>query len=191
MIVKGNQKKLRRQLKSLPWKDSPLQGRTRGTGHGRLEIRRIKVATVNSLLFPGARQAVQIKRWRTDRKTTAWRNLAIGTLQQGSCAAELRRRTPPSTAREPCPLRASTSHCPVTRSMATLKTLNGHKSSSTIHGRVLTPSRTVESSHRVTGDRFWKGPGSIRSISSGRHANTFPAAQSSSATLPASARNDC
>ncbi|MPY34756.1 hypothetical protein FNH09_27010 [Streptomyces adustus] len=25
--------------------------------------------------------------------------------QQGSCAAELRRRTPPSTAREPCPLR--------------------------------------------------------------------------------------
>ncbi|WP_307659093.1 ISAs1 family transposase [Streptomyces sp. V1I1] len=26
-IVKGNQKKLRRQLKSLPWKDIPLQGR--------------------------------------------------------------------------------------------------------------------------------------------------------------------
>lgn len=69
MIVKGNQKKLRRQLKSLPWKDIPLQGRTRGIGHGRSEIRRIKVATVNSLLFPRARQAVQIKRRRTDRKT--------------------------------------------------------------------------------------------------------------------------
>lgn len=69
VIVKGNQKKLRRQLKSLPWKDIPLQGRTRGIGHGRSEIRRIKVATVNSLLFPGARQAVQIKRRRTDRKT--------------------------------------------------------------------------------------------------------------------------
>lgn len=68
-IVKGNQKKLRKQLKSLPWKDIPLQGRTRGTGHGRSEIRRIKVATVNNLLFPGARQAVQIKRRRTDRKT--------------------------------------------------------------------------------------------------------------------------
>ncbi|WP_328663345.1 ISAs1 family transposase [Streptomyces sp. NBC_00328] len=68
-IVKGNQKKLRRQLKSLPWKDIPLQGRTRGIGHGRSEIRRIKVATVNSLRFPGARQAVQIKRRRTDRKT--------------------------------------------------------------------------------------------------------------------------
>lgn len=69
VIVKDNQKKLRRQLKSLPWKDIPLQGRTRGIGHGRSEIRRIKVATVNSLLFPGARQAVQIKRRCTDRKT--------------------------------------------------------------------------------------------------------------------------
>lgn len=68
-IVKGNQKKLRKQLRSLPWKDIPFQGRTRGTGHGRAEIRRIKVATVNNLLFPGARQAVQIKRRRTDRKT--------------------------------------------------------------------------------------------------------------------------
>ncbi|GAB7189067.1 ISAs1 family transposase [Kitasatospora sp. Ki12] len=68
-IVKGNQKKLRKQLKSLPWKDIPLQGRTRGAGHGRTEIRRIKVATVNNLFFPGARQAVQIKRRRTDRQT--------------------------------------------------------------------------------------------------------------------------
>ncbi|MEV6653735.1 ISAs1 family transposase [Streptomyces sp. NPDC051219] len=68
MIVKGNQKKLRKQLKSLPWKQIPLQGRTRDSGHGRSEIRRIKVATVKNLPFPGARQAVQIKRRRTDRK---------------------------------------------------------------------------------------------------------------------------
>ncbi|MFE7354685.1 hypothetical protein ACFU8Q_16125 [Streptomyces sp. NPDC057543] len=51
VIVKGNQKKLCRQLKSLPWKDISRQGRTRGTGHGRSEIRRVKAATVNSLLF--------------------------------------------------------------------------------------------------------------------------------------------
>ncbi len=69
VIVKGNQKKLRKQLKSLPWKDIPLQVRTKDTDHGRFEIRRIKVATVNNLLFPGARQAIQIKRRRTDRKT--------------------------------------------------------------------------------------------------------------------------
>jgi predicted transposase YbfD/YdcC len=47
----------------------PAPGSTRGKGHGRSEIRRIKVATVNNLLFPGARQAIQIKRRRTDRKT--------------------------------------------------------------------------------------------------------------------------
>ncbi|MDH6222119.1 hypothetical protein [Streptomyces pseudovenezuelae] len=66
VIVKGNQKKLRKQIKSLPWKDIPLQGRTTDVGHGRAEIRRIKVATVSNLLFPEARQAVQIKRRRTN-----------------------------------------------------------------------------------------------------------------------------
>ncbi|GAA3048383.1 ISAs1 family transposase [Streptomyces glomeratus] len=69
MIVKGNTKKLHKQLKSLPWKDIPLQGRVKGVGHGRAEIRRIKVATVNDLLFPAARQAIQVRRRRTDRKT--------------------------------------------------------------------------------------------------------------------------
>nr|WP_260696021.1 ISAs1 family transposase [Streptomyces sp. IB201691-2A2] len=69
VIVKRNQKHLRQQLEDLPWKDIPLQGRAKGTGHGRSEIRRIKVATVNNLLFPGARQAIQVKRRRTDRKT--------------------------------------------------------------------------------------------------------------------------
>ena len=69
VIVKGNQKKLREQLKSLPWKAIPLQGRTREAGHGRGEIRRIKAATVNNLLFPHARQAIQLKRRRANRKT--------------------------------------------------------------------------------------------------------------------------
>ncbi|MFI5967881.1 ISAs1 family transposase [Streptomyces asoensis] len=69
VIAKGNQKNLRKQLESLPWGNIPLQGRVRGTGHGCSEIRRIKVATVNNLLFPGARPAVQIKRRRTDHMT--------------------------------------------------------------------------------------------------------------------------
>ncbi|MEV0696231.1 ISAs1 family transposase [Streptomyces sp. NPDC050388] len=69
VIVKGNRKKLRAQIGALPWKDVPLQGRVKGVGHGRSEIRRIKAATVKNLLFPGARQAVQVKRHRTDRKT--------------------------------------------------------------------------------------------------------------------------
>ncbi|MFE5375759.1 ISAs1 family transposase [Streptomyces mirabilis] len=69
VIAKGNRKRLRAQLKDLPWKDIPLQGRIKGVGHGRCEIRRIKVTIVNNLLFPGARQAIQVKRRRTDRRT--------------------------------------------------------------------------------------------------------------------------
>ncbi|WP_229881358.1 ISAs1 family transposase [Streptomyces alanosinicus] len=69
VIVKGNQKKLRKQLKSLPWKQIPLQSRSSDAGHGRSEIRRIKVCTVNNLRFPGARQAVRLKRRRVDHKT--------------------------------------------------------------------------------------------------------------------------
>lgn len=49
VIVKRNTKKLRKQLKSLPWKQIPLQDRTRTTGHGRSENRMLKVCTVNSL----------------------------------------------------------------------------------------------------------------------------------------------
>ncbi|MEU5345697.1 MULTISPECIES: hypothetical protein [unclassified Streptomyces] len=41
-------KKLRRQLKPLPWKDIPPEGRTRDIGHGRSEIRRIQAATVRA-----------------------------------------------------------------------------------------------------------------------------------------------
>ena len=79
-IVKGNQQKLRKQLMSLPWKDIPFQG----TGHGRAEIRRIKVATVNNLLFPGARQAVCRRtdfspQLRTDERPQLWpRGAAVG-----------------------------------------------------------------------------------------------------------------
>ncbi|MGV9351766.1 hypothetical protein ACWDSD_45245 [Streptomyces spiralis] len=68
-IVKGDQKKLRNQLNSLPRKDVPVQGHTRGTGHGHAAIRRTNVTTVNNLLFPGAHQAVPFKRCRTHRKT--------------------------------------------------------------------------------------------------------------------------
>lgn len=69
VIVKGNQKKLLTQIKGLPWSEVPLQERSRARGHGRQEIRRLKVCTVNNLLFPGACQAVQVKRRRVDRKS--------------------------------------------------------------------------------------------------------------------------
>ncbi|WP_406729442.1 ISAs1 family transposase [Streptomyces sp. GD-15H] len=70
LVVKGNQKKLRKQLRCLPWRQIPLQARTTGAGHGRREVRRLKVCTVRpGLLFPHAVQAIEIKRRRTNRKT--------------------------------------------------------------------------------------------------------------------------
>jgi predicted transposase YbfD/YdcC len=70
LVVKGNQKKLRKQLRHLPWRQIPLQARTTGAGHGRREVRRLKVCTVRpGLLFPHAVQAMEIKRRRTSRKT--------------------------------------------------------------------------------------------------------------------------
>jgi predicted transposase YbfD/YdcC len=69
VIVKRNQKKLHRQLAQLPWNQIPLQGRTRSTGHGRGEIRRIKACTVANLLFPHSCQAIEIKRRRISRRT--------------------------------------------------------------------------------------------------------------------------
>ncbi len=66
LVVKGNQKQLRR----LPWRQIPLQARTTGARHGRREVRRLKVCTVRSgLFFPHVVQAMEIKRRRTHRKT--------------------------------------------------------------------------------------------------------------------------
>ncbi|MDX3067606.1 hypothetical protein PV518_36510 [Streptomyces sp. ND04-05B] len=114
MIAKGYQKKLRRQLKPPPWKDIRLQGRTQGVGHGRSEIRRIKAATVNSLLFPGARQAVQIKRRRTDHKTgkTAETVNAITSLTaEQATAAQLAHSSATTERLQPC----TTSQTPTSR----------------------------------------------------------------------------
>ncbi|MEU6497091.1 ISAs1 family transposase [Streptomyces sp. NPDC046984] len=70
LVVKGNQKKLRRQLRRLPWRQMPLLDRTRTAGHGRREVRRLKVCTVDAgLLFPHAVQAIEIKRRRVNTKT--------------------------------------------------------------------------------------------------------------------------
>lgn len=100
-IVKGNQKKLRTQLKSPPWKEIPLQGRIHGTGHGRAETRRLKVVTVGNLLFPAPVRPCRGRLPAADRQCTprhgdlaTWRNLAVGALRMNgvkNIASGLRR----------------------------------------------------------------------------------------------------
>ncbi|MET9069276.1 ISAs1 family transposase [Streptosporangium sandarakinum] len=69
-IAKGNQPTLLRRLKVLPWREAILNDRTDERGHGRREIRRMKICTVRpELPSPHAAQAIQVKRRRTDHKT--------------------------------------------------------------------------------------------------------------------------
>jgi predicted transposase YbfD/YdcC len=63
LTVKGNQPRLRRQLAGLPWRDVSEGHRSAETGHGRREIRVLKVVTIAAgIEFPHARQAIQVTR---------------------------------------------------------------------------------------------------------------------------------
>ncbi len=72
LTVKGNQPRLRAQLKALPWGQVPATS-TVTTSHGRRVRRTIKAVTAPTWLdFPGAAQVVQVRRTRIlkGRKTT-------------------------------------------------------------------------------------------------------------------------
>lgn len=73
LTVKSNQPSLHAQLKALPWKDVPVAHTSSGRAHGRVEQRRVKVVTVaTGILFPHARQAIQITRKTRKLKTKKW-----------------------------------------------------------------------------------------------------------------------
>ena len=70
ICVKGNQPKLRNQLRALPWADVPVGHTRTDRAHGRIEKRSIKVVTITAgILFPHAAQAIQVIR-RTRRTGT-------------------------------------------------------------------------------------------------------------------------
>ncbi|MCX4784210.1 ISAs1 family transposase [Streptomyces sp. NBC_01264] len=72
LTVKNNQRKLADQLRTLPWKDVPVLHSQTGRGHGREEVRRIKVVTVDGLLFPHAKQVLRIERRRRRIGAKKW-----------------------------------------------------------------------------------------------------------------------
>ena len=70
--VKGNQPGLLAQVKALPWGSIGNDHTARDHAHGREETRTIKVfdlAEAAGVDFPGALQAVRIRRWRKDTVT--------------------------------------------------------------------------------------------------------------------------
>ncbi len=73
LTVKGNQPKLRAQLRALPWTDVPVADQTSNSGHGRTETRMVKHTTVGAgITFPGPRLAVQITRRRRPAGARRW-----------------------------------------------------------------------------------------------------------------------
>ncbi|WP_433788678.1 ISAs1 family transposase [Actinoplanes sp. CA-252034] len=65
LTVKGNQPHLHKQLSRLPWRQVPQAARQDDRGHGRREIRTLKILTVAAGIdFPHAAQALQIRRRR-------------------------------------------------------------------------------------------------------------------------------
>ncbi|WP_320064842.1 ISAs1 family transposase [Micromonospora sp. RTGN7] len=65
LTVKGNQPNLHAQLTALPWRAVPDATRDTDRGHGRREIRALKILTISTGIdFPHAAQAIQIRRRR-------------------------------------------------------------------------------------------------------------------------------
>ena len=65
LTVKGNQPGLHQQLSGLPWHQVPVTDRDSTRGHGRREIRTLKILSVSTgIAFPRAAQAMQIRRRR-------------------------------------------------------------------------------------------------------------------------------
>jgi predicted transposase YbfD/YdcC len=65
LTVKGNQPHLHQQLSRLPWRAVPDATRDTDRGHGRREIRTLKILTIfTGINFPHAAQALQIRRRR-------------------------------------------------------------------------------------------------------------------------------
>ncbi|MEU1493493.1 ISAs1 family transposase [Streptomyces sp. NPDC005776] len=63
LTVKGNQPTLPQQLADLPWRAVPDTTRDTARGHGRREIRALKILSVSTgIEFPHAPQAIQIRR---------------------------------------------------------------------------------------------------------------------------------
>jgi hypothetical protein len=98
LVVKANQPALHAQLAGLPWRKIPVMDRTRDHGHGRVEVRTLKVAAVAGLCFPHAAQGIQATRRVRASGSRRWRSvtvyaitsLALGTASPAQLAGWLR-----------------------------------------------------------------------------------------------------
>jgi predicted transposase YbfD/YdcC len=76
-VVKANQPTLLDRCQRLPWHRVPESDRTRDRGHGRIELRTLKVVSVNGFGFPHAAQVIQVTRKTRDLDTTRRRAVTV------------------------------------------------------------------------------------------------------------------
>ncbi|MER7694835.1 ISAs1 family transposase [Streptomyces sp. NPDC097610] len=85
-VVKKNHPGLHDRVSRLPWHDIALDHYDRTRAHHRDEIRRLKTAMFGHIDYPGARQALQVVRWRREKtkdKLTIERVYLITSLHPG------------------------------------------------------------------------------------------------------------
>jgi predicted transposase YbfD/YdcC len=75
--VKANQPALLDRCAAIPWHDVPVGDRTRDRGHGRVELRTLKVVSVQGLGFPHAAQVLQVTRKTRDLHANRWRAVTV------------------------------------------------------------------------------------------------------------------
>ncbi|GAA4209152.1 hypothetical protein GCM10022220_27030 [Actinocatenispora rupis] len=116
-VVKRNQPLLHARLAALPWSRLATGGTTRGSAHGRDEIRSLKAVTFDGLDFPHAWQAVKITRWRRAKATgRASRETvdAVSSLDAPPRPSRVLHACPPRRLDDRARLRAPLGHRPAT-----------------------------------------------------------------------------
>jgi hypothetical protein len=71
-VVKANQPTLLDRCAAMPWHSVPVGDRTRDQAHGRVELRTLKVVSVQGFGFPHAAQVLQVTRKTRDLHTNRW-----------------------------------------------------------------------------------------------------------------------
>jgi predicted transposase YbfD/YdcC len=77
LVVKANQPTLLDRCAAMPWHSVPVGDRTRDQAHGRVELRTLKVVSVQGFGFPHAAQVIQVTRKTRDLHTNRWQAVTV------------------------------------------------------------------------------------------------------------------
>jgi predicted transposase YbfD/YdcC len=80
LVVKANQPTLLDRCAAMPWHGVPVGDRTRDQAHGRVELRTLKVVSVQGFGFPHAAQVLQVTRKTRDLHTNRWQTVTVDAI---------------------------------------------------------------------------------------------------------------